>query len=57
MYIAVYTTSGRKVLSQHLEDIRRGDEMVVSLGGLEPGVYVIKINTTANSTTRKVVVK
>ena len=55
--IAVYTTSGRQVLSQYHEDIRRGDEATVSLSGLEPGVYVIKINTTANSTTRKVVVK
>ncbi len=55
--LAVYTTSGRQVLSQHIQDIRRGDEATVSLSGLEPGVYVIKINTTANSTTRKVVVK
>ena len=55
--VAVYTTSGRQVLSQHIEDIRRGDETTVSLTGLEPGVYVIKINTTAHSTTRKVVVK
>ena len=38
-------------------NIRRGDEATVSLSGLAPGVYVIKINTTANSTTRKVVVK
>jgi subtilisin family serine protease len=55
--LAVYTTSGRQVLSQHIKDIRRGDEATVSLSGLAPGVYVIKINTTANSTTRKVVVK
>lgn len=55
--ISLYSAGGQLVQSHRLGGLKRGDESVVSLSGLQPGVYVISINTTASNITRKVVVK
>ncbi len=55
--IALYAADGALVQAQQLTSPRRGDETVVSLAGLTPGVYVIRINTTLGAMTRKVMVK
>ncbi len=55
--IALYAADGALVQAQHLASPRRGEETIVSLAGLTPGVYVIRINTTLNTMTRKVMVK
>lgn len=55
--IALYTTDGSLVGSRHLTNVRRGDEQEIQLNGYTPGIYIIRINTTAGSLTRKVVVK
>lgn len=55
--IALYTVSGQRVSSRHLEGVRRGAETNLSLAGLAPGAYVISIRTTAATYSRKVLVK
>lgn len=54
--ISVYSLGGAQVIHERLDDVRRGDERTVSFAGFEPGVYLIRINTTASTLTRKVVV-
>ena len=55
--IALYSANGMMVKSEQLSDIRRGQETVVSTEGLPKGVYVLRINTTASSTSKKMLVK
>lgn len=55
--IALYTTSGMQVAHKQLNNVRRGDEEVLNLNEFTPGVYLIRIHTTAGSLTRKVMVK
>lgn len=55
--IDLYNTAGVRVKSERLNAPRRGEDHVVSFDGLTPGVYVIKVATTASNLTRKVVVK
>ena len=55
--VSLYTTAGALVKSDRLSSPRRGEEHVVSFGGLTPGVYLLKVATTASSLTRKVLVK
>ena len=55
--IALYTAGGKLAHRQNLVDIRRGNETVVNFSGLEPGVYLLRINTTLGALTRKVMVK
>ena len=55
--ISLYNASGMLVKSEQLQDIRRGHETVISTAGLPQGVYVVRINTTASSTAKKMLVK
>lgn len=55
--VALYNASGMLVKSEQLEDIRRGQETVVSTVGLPKGVYVLRISTTAHTTAKKMLVK
>ena len=55
--ISLYSANGQLVNTKVLNNLQRGDEEVVSLAGLAPGVYLISINTTASHMTRKVMVK
>ena len=55
--IQVVSLGGQTVSHAHLNAPRHGQEHVVSLQGLTPGVYIFRINTTASSLTRKVVVR
>lgn len=55
--IQVVSLGGQTVSHAHLNAPRHGQEHVVSLHGLTPGVYIFRINTTASSLTRKVVVR
>lgn len=55
--VSLYSTNGQLVSTRTLNNVRRGDETVVSLDGLAPGVYLMSINTTASHMTRKVMVK
>lgn len=55
-HIALYGTGGRLLQSRSVDQPRRGDETVVSLSGLTPGVYFIRIQTTRGALTRKVMV-
>ena len=55
--IALYSANGMMVKSEQLRDVRRGQETVISTVGLPRGVYVVRINTTASSTAKKMLVK
>lgn len=55
--ISLYSANGQLVSTKVLNNLQRGDEEVVSLADLAPGVYLISINTTASHMTRKVMVK
>lgn len=55
--IRLYNTSGQLVSSQHLSDLKCGQEQVVSLSSLQPGVYLFNVETSASSLTRKLIVK
>ncbi len=55
--IQVLALDGSTVWSRNVASPRHGDEEVVSLNTLTPGVYLIRIQTTASQITRKVVVK
>lgn len=54
--ITLYNMSGKTISTQHLNDIRRGNETVVSLANLPAGAYLLRINTTLGTLTRKVLV-
>lgn len=54
--VSVYALSGARLRHERMDNVRRGEEHVVSFSGLEPGVYLIRIDTTASTMTRKVVV-
>lgn len=53
-HIALYSTGGQLLASRSVDQPRKGDEEVVSLTGLHPGVYFIRIQTTRGALTRKV---
>ena len=55
--IALYTADGRPVWRKSIAQPRQGEEAVISLRGTTPGAYLIRINTTAGTLTRKVLVK
>lgn len=55
--LQVYNLNGQLVSSKYVDAPRCGSEQVIDLSGLTPGVYVFKVNTTATSTSRKLVVK
>lgn len=55
--IRIYTTGGNLVKSEYIPSPRCGQETVISLDGFAPGVYLFKIQTTASTMTRKVIVK
>lgn len=55
--IRLYSLNGALVQSLHADAPRRGEERVVSLAGLQPGVYLFRVQTTAGSLTRKLVVR
>ncbi len=55
--IQLYSANGQLVKTNHVDAPRRGSEQVVSLAGLQPGVYLFKVSTTASSMTRKLIVK
>ena len=49
--------NGQVVYNKRIEAPRRGQEELINLQNLTPGVYVLHVNTLAGSITRKVVVK
>lgn len=55
--ISVHALSGETVLRRHIASPRRGDETAISFAGLTPGVYMVRITTTAADMTRKVMVR
>lgn len=55
--IAVYAAGGAQVLHRRIEAPRRGSETVLRLDALAPGIYVVRIGTTAAALTRKLVVR
>ncbi len=55
--IALYSANGQLVERQQIQSPRRGDETMLSLAGLQPGVYLVNISTTASTMTRKVVIE
>lgn len=55
--IALYTTNGMQVEHKCLNEVKRGDETILNLNEYAPGVYLIRIHTTAGNLTRKVIVK
>lgn len=54
--ITVCDMGGKVVYRQQLNDVRRGNETIVSLNALPSGVYLINITTTLGTITRKVMV-
>lgn len=55
--IQIVSANGQVVARKHVASPRRGDETVLSLSSLTPGVYIFHVNTTASHITRKLVVK
>lgn len=55
--IRIVAANGQVVSTKHITAPMHGDEHVVSLEGLTPGVYVFQVQTTASNVTRKMVVK
>ena len=55
--IQVVSLNGQTIKHDHISTPRHGQEHIVSLQGMTPGVYIFRINTTAGNLTRKVVVK
>lgn len=55
--ITLFSANGQLVKSQHIASPRHGSECVVGLTDIPAGVYLLNINTTASSTTKKIVVK
>lgn len=55
--IRIIAANGQVVSTKHIAAPMHGDEHVVSLAGLTPGVYVFQVQTTASNLTRKMVVK
>jgi minor extracellular serine protease Vpr len=51
--VSVYDINGILISSQHYSDLQRGQEKTISFVNLKHGVYIVKINTTANTITRK----
>ena len=55
--LRIVSASGQMVKSYHITAPRHGDEQVVDLQGLTPGVYLFQVSTTASNLTRKMIVK
>ena len=55
--IRVCDLNGRVVELRKLQSVKRGQEESVSLAGLPTGVYLINIETTKSTMTRKMIVK
>ena len=55
--VQVASLNGQVVYSRHIDQPRRGQEQVVDLQHLAPGVYLFNVRTLAGSESRKVVVK
>ena len=55
--IQIVSLNGQVMASRHINAPRRGDETVITLSSLTPGVYLFHVNTTASKVTRKLVVK
>lgn len=55
--LSVVAMNGQVINSRHITSPRHGDEEVVSLQGLAPGVYLFQVKTTASTLTRKMIVK
>lgn len=55
--LEVVSMNGQVVYNKRIEAPRRGQEELINLQNLTPGVYVLHVNTLAGSITRKVVVK
>lgn len=55
--ITVYAANGTQVLHRHIAAPRRGSETVLGFDSLAPGIYVVRIGTTAAALTRKLVVR
>lgn len=55
--LSVYTVSGEQMSRRHVDAPRCGEEVCLSFESLTPGVYIVRIDTTSSSTTRKVVVR
>lgn len=55
--LSLYTVNGQEVCRRQLNNIRRGQETVLSKAGLAPGVYIVRISTTASTMSRKMLVK
>lgn len=55
--IRIVSMNGQVVENRHITAPHHGDEQIVSLQNLTPGVYLFQVNTTASSLTRKMIVK
>ncbi len=55
--ITLHDASGKLVVARHIAAPKTGQEETLNLSGMAPGVYVLRIGTTASSLTRKLVVK
>lgn len=55
--LRIVSMNGQVVESRHITAPRHGDEQIISLQGMAPGVYLFQVSTTANNLTRKMVVK
>lgn len=55
--VRVIAANGQVAYAQHVVAPQHGDELVVNTQTLAPGVYVFQVSTTANTVTRKMIVK
>ena len=55
-HITLCTVSGQRVSEQRLNNVRRGAEEILPLTGLTPGAYVLSIQTTGTTMSRKLLI-
>ena len=56
-HIQVVATNGQVMKELHIDQPRHGNESIINLQDLTPGVYLLRVNTTASNATKKIIVK
>ena len=56
-HIQVVAINGQVIKELRIDQPRHGNESIINLQNLTPGVYLLRVNTTASSATKKIIVK
>ena len=55
--VALYSLNGAQVLNLYAGDVVAGEQRAVSLNGIAPGIYLMRITGEKNQITTKLTVK